>query len=290
MNNMSPFDNISAIGKLTSYEFESLCRYFSSYAMLGEKTGLARILTRYKMFVDTTDSSLVPHLVMDGFWETPVTQSLVRLVKPGDVCVDVGAHLGYFSILMSALAGEEGKTLAVEPNVNIAAMLRRTAAINHPGFIVWEGALTNETKELEIHIPKSKTGDSSLLVRADSGEEGFIHQSVLATTMDQLLVNLDIGNVNVIKIDAEGAEPFIFEGMEGVLKKNKELMIVMEFSPYLYRDPEAFSTYLLGRFDVYKIASGFNLEETDAGRFSEWSGLKSHVDLLLAPKGTGRPY
>lgn len=290
MNNMSPFDNISDIGKLTSYEFESLCRCFSSYAKLGEKTGLVRVLTRYKMFVDTTDSSLVPHLVMDGFWETPVTQSLVRLVKPGDVCVDVGAHLGYFSVLMSALSGEEGKTLAVEPNMNIAAMLRRTAAINHPGFAVWEGALTNATKELEIHIPISKTGDSSLLVRADSGEEGFIHQKVLATTMDQLLASLDIGKVNVIKIDAEGAEPFIFEGMAEVMKGNSDLRIVMEFSPYLYQDPDEFSAYLLGRFDVYKIGSGFNLEETDAGRFSKWSSLKSHVDLLLVPKGAGRPY
>ncbi len=290
MNDMKPFDNISDIGKLTSYEFESCCRSFSSYAMLGETTGLARVLTRYKMFVDTTDISLVPHLVMDGFWETPVTQCLVRLVKPGDVCLDVGAHLGYFSVLMSALTGGEGKTLAIEPNKNIATMLRRTACINHPGFIVWEGALTNATREIEIHIPVSKTGDSSLLVRAESGDEGFIHQKVLATTMDQLLVNLDIERVNVIKIDAEGAEPFIFEGMEEVLKRNSDLRIVMEFSPHLYQDPEGFGAYLLERFDVYKIASGFILEKADAGRLGNWNSLKSHVDLLLVPAGSDQPY
>ena len=287
---MEPFVNILDIGQLTSYEFESRCRCLSSYALLGEGTGLARVLTRYKMFVDTTDISLVPHLVMDGFWETPVTQCLVRLVKPGDVCVDVGAHLGYFSVLMSALAGEEGKTLAVEPNANIAAMLRRTACINHPGFTVWEGALTNATRELEIHIPKWKTGDSSLLVRAESGGEGFIHQRVLATTMDQLLASLDIERVNVVKIDAEGVEPFILEGMEEVLKRNGDLKIVMEFSPYLYQDPVAFGAYLLERFNVYKIASGFNLEEADAGSLAGWSSLKSHVDLLLVSAGGDRPY
>lgn len=287
---MEPFDNISDIGKLTSYEFESRCRGFSSFAMLGEATGLARVLTRYKMFVDTTDISLVPHLVMDGFWETPVTQCLVRLVKPGDVCVDVGAHLGYFSVLMSALAGGDGKTLAVEPNKNIAVMLRRTACINHPGFMVWEGALTNATREIEIHIPRLKTGDSSFLLRAASGDEGFIHQTVLATTMDQLLANLDIERVNVIKIDAEGAEPLIFEGMEEVLKRNSDLRIVMEFSPHLYQDPDGFGAYLLERFDVFKITSGFSLGKVDAGRLGNWSSLKSHVDLLLVPRGSGQPY
>ena len=287
---MSPFDNISDIGKLTSYEFESLCRYFSSYALLGGREGLVRILTRYKMFVDVSDRSLVPHLVMDGFWETPVTQSIVRIVKPGDVCVDIGAHLGYFSVLMSALTGKEGKTIAVEPNASIASMLRLTSCINHPGFEVWEGALTNVTKEVEIHIPISKTGDSSLLVRADSAKEGFGHQTVLGTTLDKLLTSLSIERVNVIKMDAEGAEPLIFEGMEHVLNKNGDLRIVMEFSPFLYRDPEGFGEYLLDRFDVFKIAAGFILEEADSRQFAEWSEFKSHVDLLLGPKGEGPPY
>src|SRR5690606_1920695 len=121
---------------------------------------------------DLNDISLVPHLILDGFWETPVTQCLSRIVKDGDTCIDVGAHLGYFSILMSALAGGRGQTLAVEPNPAIASLLRKTSEINYPGFLMWEGALSNKKGDLEIYVPAAKSGNSSLLMRNGSGEKG----------------------------------------------------------------------------------------------------------------------
>lgn len=282
--------SITDIRELTSYEFENRCRAFSSFARLEGTHGLARILTRYKMFVDVGDLSLVPHLIMDGFWETPVTQCFSKIIKEGDVCIDVGAHLGYFSVLMSALSGRAGRTLAIEPNPSIAGLLRWTSEINFPGFEVWEGALSNATREMEIHIPKNKTGDSSLLVRAKSAAEGLVHHSVLATTMDQLLTNREIGKVDVIKIDAEGAEPLIFEGMHDLLRREIDLKIVMEYSPHLYPDAESFNAFLLGRFDIYQISVAFALERKDAEGMADLLKMQSHSDLLLLPKGAEIPY
>jgi FkbM family methyltransferase len=287
---MKPFLSVRDIRDLSSYEFESACRNYCSFARLEESTGLVRILTQYKMFIDVRDVSLVPHLVMDGYWETPVTQCFSRLIREGDVCIDVGAHLGYFSVLMSALSGGEGRTLAVEPNPSVAALLRKTSEINFPGFEVWEGALSNSTCELDIYIPKDKTGDSSLLVRAESAGAGLTHQRVFATTMDQLLSNKGDTRVDVIKIDAEGAEPAILEGMSEILKQNPDVKIVMEYSPHLYTNVGAFNTFLTSRFDLYRISVAFVLEKIDAVKIEALSLLRSHVDLLLLPKGGEVPY
>lgn len=287
---MNPLISITDIRHLSGFEFESACRTFSSFAPLEGRSGLVRILTRYKMFIDVADVSLVPHLVMDGFWETPVTQCLSAIVKEGDVCVDVGAHMGYFSVLMSALAGGSGRTLAVEPNPTIASLLRLTAGINYPGFEVWEGAVSNETREIEIHIPRQKTGDSSLLVRADSASDSLIKQRVAATTLDQLLLHYRMEKVDVLKIDAEGVEPWIFEGMSNLLRKNNWVKIVMEYSPHLYSDPLAFNTFLLSRFDVYCIRAGFQLDKLDTMSMARLSGMNSHTDLLLVPYGSDMPY
>jgi FkbM family methyltransferase len=287
---MNSFLNISDINKLTSYEFEESCRGLSSFARIGDSLGLVRVLTRYKMFVDVGDTSLVPHLIMDGFWETPVTQCIARIVKEGDVCVDVGAHMGYYGILMSALAGGEGRTVAVEPNPGVARILKRTASINYPGFAVWEGAISNVTGEAVIHIPKNKTGDSSLLLRRDTESEGVDNQRVKVITMDQLMSELSLHRMDVIKIDAEGAEPLIFEGMEGALANNPEIKIVMEFSPHLYSEVGRFNEYLLSRFDIYRIMGGFKLSVVSPADLDQWSGRCSHLDLLLVRKGAELPF
>lgn len=286
---MNPLLDISDINQLTSYEFESVCRGFSSFARLEGRTGLTRVLTKYKIFVDINDISLVPHLVMDGFWETPVTQCLARLVRPGDTCIDVGAHLGYFSVLMSALAGGSGKTLAIEPNPRIASLLKRTSEINHPGFRVWEGALSNLSGRTEIHIPRLHTGDSSLLVRKEAGEEGFIREEVAVDTLDRLLPAFGLSRVDVMKIDAEGAEPLIFKGMPETLSANPDLKIVMEFSPGLYHDAREFSRILSERFDAYTIESGFRFVPFHITEFLESNEAGTHTDLLLLAKGAQVP-
>ncbi len=66
-------------------------------AYLGDETALCRVLGRYKMFVDTSDNSLSPHLMLDGYWEMWLTEALARAIRPGMTVVDVGANLGYFT-------------------------------------------------------------------------------------------------------------------------------------------------------------------------------------------------
>jgi hypothetical protein len=66
--------------------------------------------------------------------------------------------------------------------------------------------------------------------------------------------------------------------------------IVMEYSPHLYTNVGAFNTFLTSRFDLYRISVAFVLEKIDAVKIEALSLLRSHVDLLLLPKGGEVPY
>ena len=52
----------------TAFEFETVCRENSGYAYLGNNKALCRVLGKYKIYVDTRDIGITPHLVTDGFW------------------------------------------------------------------------------------------------------------------------------------------------------------------------------------------------------------------------------
>lgn len=107
-------------------EIRATCRT----VYIGENEALTRILGRYKMYVDTRDIGIASHLMMEGFWEMWVTEAMMRLLRRGAVVADVGANLGYFTLLMADLTGAEGRVLAFEPNPELARRLEKSIAIN----------------------------------------------------------------------------------------------------------------------------------------------------------------
>ena len=68
-----------------------------------------------------------------------------------------------------------------------------------------------------------------------------------------MLEELKLSKVDFIKMDCEGVEPLIFRGMEKTLKNNPQLKMVMEFSPFMYKDPRSFTQFLFTRFSVGEI-------------------------------------
>src|SRR5688572_19819262 len=71
-----PFADIREITSLSGSEYEQACRDHTFYAYLGNNTGLCKVLTKYKIYVDTRDAGVTPHYIMDGFWESWLTQCL----------------------------------------------------------------------------------------------------------------------------------------------------------------------------------------------------------------------
>jgi FkbM family methyltransferase len=209
---------------------------------VGDHLALTRIQGRFLMYADTRDLGITPHLLLDGIWEPGLTRLMESYIKPGMTVVDIGANFGYFTLLAaSRMHPAEGLVYAIEPNPRSFEILQKNVALNWLGKWVrsLQCALLDTPKEIELHSATSLLGSASFFVTSLEGQD-FQPIPVTARTLDEIVA----GPVDVIKMDAEGSEPFIFEGMKEVLKRSRRLKIVMEFNVPALRaagvDPRAF--------------------------------------------------
>lgn len=195
---------------------------------VGDHLALTRIQNRFLMYADTRDFGLSPHLLVDGAWEPGLTRLLERFVRPGMTVVDIGANYGYFTLLAASLIYPgEGLVYAIEPHPRNFEILQKNVAMNWLGKWVrcFQCALLDVSRPIELHSAPGLLGASSLFVKNLEGQT-FQPIPVTARPLDEVVS----GPVDVIKMDAEGSEPLIFEGMTEVLKCSRRLKILMEFN------------------------------------------------------------
>jgi FkbM family methyltransferase len=221
---------------------------FASY--LGNHLAVCRVLGNMKVFVDTRDHVLAPHLMTDGYWESWITLAMLRALKPGMVAVDVGANYGYYSILMGRCVGRDGRVVAFEPNPHIATLLRKS---------LWISGI-REIDEVRQEAAYSTTGET---VRFFFDEERPMNARVTdevpaeGQMIDVTTIRLDDAvpdRVDFIKIDAEGAEREIWRGMSKIIEHNRNLQVFMEFNPRRtqFYDPHEFLNKI--REDGFEVA------------------------------------
>jgi FkbM family methyltransferase len=237
--------SLEDIAALPREAVEAASRALASPVYLGDGVGLCRILTRYKLHVATDDTGFAANLLLDGYWESWLTRFIARTVRRGDTVVDVGANCGYYSLLMADLVGPEGRLHAVEPNPAIADLLERSISLN--GF-------TGRTEICRAALGARDGGTATLFVPDHEPKNAALVESaprapgraceVPVRTLDAL-VGPD-ARIGFVKVDAEGAEEGIVEGMQGLLARRTPM--VLEFNAARYADPGAF----LGRLtDAY---------------------------------------
>ena len=194
---------------------------------------LTRTIYGQKIYVDTRDMSLAPHILMGGHWEPWITKVFIDLVRPGMSVVDIGANVGWYSLLAGAAIGPSGHLTSFEANPRLADLLHRSLAVNGllDDSVVEPKAVYSETKMLDFKIYDRFMGGSGLF----ASEGGADHFRDHVTAIQVQAVALDDyfkpgSKVDFIKIDAEGAEPFILQGARRVLSDNRKIVIMMEFS------------------------------------------------------------
>lgn len=278
---MTTFSNIRDIGAMSRHEFETTCMEHTTNAYLGDYLSLCKVLTKYKMYVDTRDMGIAPHLIMDGYWESWLTQCLARIVQPGFVCIDIGANLGYYSLLMSELSGHSGRTVAIEPNPNMCRLLRMSEFLHGWNFDVVEKAIADKEGEATLTIPDKSFGGASLNGNPGAPFGSTTKVSVGVTTVDAIVAELRLSKVDVIKIDVEGLEPRVFDGMKKTIANNPGLQLIIEYSPFMYNDKKVFSDFLFQHFVVNRIKDVDTVETLDKQGMEALLQLTDHTDLYL---------
>jgi FkbM family methyltransferase len=193
---------------------------------------LARVLGKYSLYLDMNDVSLAPHLALDGYWEYWVTQFLASRVRSGWTVVDVGANVGYFSMLLADLVGARGKVRSYEPQ-QLHRLISKSAAVN--GFAdrlqVKGVAAGAEASTIELSVPGDYLGSTHL---GEQREELKRLASYRSTTC--LVERLDHHPPpDLVKIDAEGHEPQVLDGMSKWFDSGCRPDLVMEWDPSFYQ-------------------------------------------------------
>jgi FkbM family methyltransferase len=167
------------------------------------------------------------HIFVSGVFELGVTSLLAARVRRGDTVVDVGANVGYFTLLCAGLVGDRGQVVAIEPNPEVRTQLERNIARNDLRNVrVFDFALADEPGELTLFLgPPDNTGLSSFRTPRDCPRA----LSVRTERFDTLLPPWN-NQLALVKIDVEGAELKVLRGMRHTLAVAQPDLIV-ELSP-----------------------------------------------------------
>lgn len=164
-----------------------------------------------------------------GAWEPRVSRELASLIELGDVVVDVGANIGYYSLLFADCAGAEGGVVAVEALPELASVVAATAARNGMRNVrVVNVAASDRPGELTLHqAPSSNIGMTT--TRSDRGFPATA--TVRALPLTEILTHDEIQRTTLIKIDIEGGEvPVVRHFLDNLHRFPKEPAVAVEAS------------------------------------------------------------
>ena len=187
-----------------------------------------------------------------GRYEMLEMELFRRLIKKGMTVVDVGANIGYYTLVAAGLVGESGKVYAIEPEPANYALLAKNVALNgYRNVTLIQKAVSDKVGVSKLMLDSTHTGMHKLVNSPEAGQ-GL---AVDVTTLDELLGD---ETVDVIKMDIEGTEGRAIQGMSRVIKRNKNLEILTEFVPALLLESGSSPGEYLGRlkesgFKVYQI-------------------------------------
>lgn len=173
------------------------------------------------------DERFAPCLRDQGIWEEAESLLLQRLLRPGMSVVDLGAHVGYFSVLMSHCVGPEGRVVAFEPDPAHFRLLCANLLAN----------ACDQAEARRLAIADGK-GDRGLFRSATNPGDQRLHpvsgRPSVSVRCDSLDSQLGQAGLDMVKMDCQGSEARILDGMKGLIERNRErLCLLMEFAPGL---------------------------------------------------------
>ncbi|AWB46223.1 FkbM family methyltransferase [Paenibacillus sp. CAA11] len=208
--------------------------------------------------ISSQDLSLMPTLVSTGVFEVPLTKYFINNVKPGETIVDIGANVGYFTLLAAKLVGEKGKVIAFEANSQLVDYIKDNLAMNWitENVSVINKACYSCNQFLEFNTSEKFHGYSSIHDKPadDNLVDTYITHKVEAVALDRELSNYE-GVIDLLKIDIEGGEYHAFKGMQSLIESKRIKKISFEWNrSMLAGDADSFLSLiddLMNRFGGY---------------------------------------
>jgi FkbM family methyltransferase len=235
------------------------------------------------MYLDTQDDVIFKELVTYGVYERQETELVKKLIKPGMAILDIGANIGYYTLIFAKLIGQRGVVYAFEPDPNNCNILALNLKQNNfSNVILIQKAISNKKEKVKLFIDEVNLGAHSFSennIQLKKG--GFIETETM--TLDSFFKNRN--RVDFIKIDTQGAEGLVIEGATE-LKKRNNLKILMEFWPFGLKNLKTSPERLLETlkdfgFKIRVLDDKENYTGEDVERIMQIAESKFHINLFL---------
>jgi FkbM family methyltransferase len=190
------------------------------------------------------------------FYEAGTSTALMNALQPGDVFVDVGAHIGYFSLLASSLVGSAGRVYSFEPEQrNFDALLNHLKINNAANVLPLPWAAGSSVGIVDLYTDPENDGGHAIWDHArfhqPEARKGITRRPVFCTTLDSLFGNASPSPFKAVKIDVEGYEMEVLKGMQNLLATARIPIVIAEVNrpllKHLGASEQAIKEFLIPR-------------------------------------------
>ena len=215
--------------------------------------------------------SALDECLMTGNFERAETQFLRRYLHNGMTILDVGAHHGYYALLASRAVGSAGKVVAFEPSPKERCRLQQHLRLNDCRNVRVEPFALEAVEEEKDLFLVDGAEDYCNSLRPPVVNAGTTTIKVRTTTLDKIVRLRQIGSVDFIKMDVEGAELNVLNGARELLNTNPRPVLLVELydmrtAPWGYAAREVVRLLANTGYRWYEIHSDGTLASVDAGR------------------------
>ena len=232
-----------------------------------------KIFGKYIFYYLDSDKYIGQRLALEKY-EPYETELILRQTKVGNTIIDVGANIGYYTVLLADKVGNTGKIYAFEPDkINFEILKKNVEANNLKNVEIINAAVGSKAGKLKLHKSKENLGDHKLYGNDKEIEE------VKIVKLDDFLKNKKI---DLMKVDTQGWEPEVIEGAKKIISKNKPIMF-LEYSP---------ASYKVAKLDGQKMMRNLRKIYKNIWWIDEWlyiyKNLKQkEIDKICATNKTG---
>jgi FkbM family methyltransferase len=177
------------------------------------------------------------HITFFGTYEPEVREVFRAFLRPGGVVLDIGANIGWHTLLMAQLVGPTGRVIAVEANPHVCNNLRENIRLNRFEHVqILSIAIANSEGTAEFLAPLAEdasSGDGHVL--PDQDRSGCAAIRVKTSSLDQIVCDLGLDRIDFIKIDVEGFEWAVLQGARSTIERHRPHIIFESDLNYMRR-------------------------------------------------------
>lgn len=221
-------------------------------------------------------------LACHGVFEREDTEYIRSILRKDDICVDIGANVGYYSVMM-ATAAAQGRVIAIEPSPVTAALLKLNLSLNRiRNADIVEGVTADSSGTTQFQV----AADSAFSSLRSSGRSADIESiAVKSYTLDQLVENFGLARVDILKVDVEGAEGLVIAGGRSLLAdvNRRPRLVMLELYDANHRAFDTDSRAIQSQMEKF----GYRAHYVDGSALKDWTdshrNIKTNV-MFVEPR------